>query len=115
MAWEQRARGGWYYKRSRRKDGRIVREYFGCGETAQLIAALDEQARQERAAERTARQDERSRPLALEAALTAFGTPLDEVLCLTLEAAGYHRHRGQWRKQRGRAHETRGDAAGDAG
>jgi hypothetical protein len=27
--WERRERGGLYYTRSRRKDGWVVREYFG--------------------------------------------------------------------------------------
>lgn len=100
MGWERRARGGWYYTRSKRKNGRVVREYFGCGGTAQLLAMLDEADREERSVERAEREQERAVPLATEEALSALGAELDGLVRATLIAAGYHEHRGQWRRSR---------------
>jgi hypothetical protein len=37
--WERRERGSLYYTRSRRKDGRVVREYFGGGVLDEITAS----------------------------------------------------------------------------
>jgi hypothetical protein len=34
------------------------------------------------------------------AALAALDSPADELATLTLQAEGYHRHRGEWRRRR---------------
>ena len=47
MSWEER-NGTRYYTRSRRQNGKIVREYFGRGRVAELHAKLDELKREER-------------------------------------------------------------------
>lgn len=93
MAWERRKRGSWYYTRSRRVGGRVVRDYLGCGLLGQLAAENDEEARQ-------VRREEREGPLAVEAALATLSPALDALLVSTLEGAGYHRHKGEWRRRR---------------
>jgi hypothetical protein len=93
MAWEK----GRYYTRSRKVNGRVVREYVGTGEAAEQVARLDASTRQEREARRAAR-----------AELAALDAPLDDLAEVTdllaqavLVAAGYRRHhRGEWRKRR---------------
>ena len=114
MAWEQRGGRRSYY-RSVRKDGRVRKVYFGNGSLARK-AALDDQERAEadrtrrRAAERL-----RDQLLAIET-IAAEGTEhFLERAARCLDAAGYHYHRGTWRKRRARpTHERRpnGDADG---
>ena len=56
MSWETRGVYGPYYTRSRRVDGRVVREYVGAGPLADIIAQADEA---EREAHRLQRRRER--------------------------------------------------------
>ena len=94
MGWDK----GRYYTRSRKVNGRVVREYVGTGEAAERVAQQDAIAWQEREARRAVRGE-----------LAALDAPLDELAELTellaraaLAAAGYRRHhRGEWRKRRG--------------
>jgi hypothetical protein len=98
MGWESRQRGGRYYTRSKKVNGRVVREYVGTGEAAERAARQDAVARQEREARRAVREE-----------LAALDAPLDDLAEVTdllaraaLAAAGYRRHhRGEWRKRRG--------------
>ncbi len=50
MAWVH-CNGKAYYYRSRRVGGKVRRQYVGCGEEAELAAALDELRRARRQAE----------------------------------------------------------------
>jgi hypothetical protein len=98
MGWESRQRGGRYYTRSKKVNGRVVREYVGTGEPAELAARRDADARQGREARRVVREE-----------LAALDAPLDDLAEVTdllaraaLAAAGYRQHRrGEWRKRRG--------------
>jgi len=40
MGWEQRERGGLYYTKSRKVNGRVIREYVGTGPLAELTAEI---------------------------------------------------------------------------
>ena len=98
MSWETRGGNGPYYTRSRKRRGKVMREYIGGGIKGAMMAAVDDEKREERQAELDARREVR------EAA-----TLLDEFCRLTtaaaraaIEAAGYHNHKGQWRKRRAR-------------
>jgi hypothetical protein len=102
MAWETRNGQGRYYTRSRRVGGRVVREYLGTGEVAELAARMDaiDRAAQERdrARKRQAKATEDARDTELQAVCEA-GLLWSRVALL---AAGYHRHdRGEWRRRRG--------------
>jgi hypothetical protein len=101
MTWETRKKRGRYYTRSRRRDGRVVREYIGAGQIGEAAAATDAFDRGQRKAE-----TER-----LRAQVVAWGEAdamLDRLAAVTellartaLEKAGYHQHsRGKWRKRR---------------
>ena len=102
MAWERRERGGLYYTRSRRVNGRVVREYVGRGLVGELAARLDAAERERRSARRAAG---RRRDDALDDA-DAATSALCEVSEMLARAsrllAGYRRHdRGAWRRRRG--------------
>lgn len=89
MGWVKRGNRKYYY-RSRRVNGRVVKEYLGCGPEAEEAARRD-------AAEREYRKKS--------AALAAVNNELKErtklLIAATMYAAGYHRHdRGRWRKRR---------------
>ncbi len=97
MGWDK----GRYYTRSRKVDGRVVREYVGTGHSARVAARLDALDRQARAAERAADRVLRAELEAPDAAVTAFDDLAELVARAALAAAGYHQHRrGEWRKQR---------------
>jgi hypothetical protein len=45
MGWERRGRGSWYYTRSKKVRGRVVREYVGGGLLGQSAALSDAKRR----------------------------------------------------------------------
>ncbi len=99
MAWEER-RGGRYYYRKRRVNGRVVSQYMGTGEVTSILSGLDDAERIEREARR---EEERDR----QAELRREDDELDELVELTeaftaaaLLAAGCHTHKGIWRRRR---------------
>src|SRR5262249_40027631 len=106
--------GGRYYTRSKKVNGRVVREYVGTGRVAELVAQMD-------AIERRQRQEERDALRAERAELDSLDAPLDELNDLAelltraaLLAAGFRQHkRGEWRKRRVQREEPRcrGDPA----
>lgn len=108
MSWERRERGGRYYTRSRRENGRVVREYVGGGERGELFALLDAAKREDRAEARAAIDAERAAPLAIRERLTALSDDLDALVRATLVASGYHCHRGEWRRKRNGASRPHG-------
>lgn len=98
MSWERRARGGLYYTRSRRENGRVVREYVGTGLAAERAAAED-LARREKA---ETHHRHAATWLEQEASLAELLAAASELARQTLNDAGYHQHhRSEWRKRRG--------------
>ncbi len=102
MAWESRNGQGRYYTRSRRVDGRVVREYVGKGEVARAIADLDAHDRDIREARAAAQRLERESLECGQRELDTLCGLTDAVAHRALQVAGYHRHnRGEWRRRRG--------------
>ena len=100
MTWKYRGGRAYYYE-SERSGDRVVSRYVGTGETARLIAQMNNLEREKR---HTDREDERA-----EAGREAERSGRVQGVCLALtiaadaliEAAGYHRHhRGPWRRRR---------------
>lgn len=102
MGWQTKGNGQ-YYTRSRRENGRVVREYVGRGEVAQLIAQIDGLEREQQATERERNQIKQRERDALDKTAHDFYDQVETIVQTVLAEAGYHRHaRGQWRKRRRR-------------
>jgi hypothetical protein len=98
VGWEK----GRYYTRSRKINGRVVREYCGTGELADLAAQIDAIKRADCEARREARRAERAELEALDAPLNKLHELADLLARAALVVAGFHQHnRGEWRKKRG--------------
>jgi hypothetical protein len=101
MAWESRERGGLYYTRSRRVNGKVVREYVGGGVLGELVARMDAEDRRRREEEKAAWREERERLEGLVELVDELCQDVETIAQATLLAAGFSRHkRGEWRRKR---------------
>lgn len=103
MGWEER-RGRRYYYRKRRVAGRVVSQYVGTGPAAEALAAVDTARRARDVADRMlAREQEQRAQEALRQAAAEEAT-LDRIIAdltrATLLVAGWHTHKGLWRRRR---------------
>jgi hypothetical protein len=100
MGWDK---GGRYYTRSQRENGRVIREYIGGGAAGALVAQLDAIDRDRREEERVMARLAQEEVEALDAPLLELDALCDQLARAALLAAGYRQHhRGEWRKARGR-------------
>jgi hypothetical protein len=107
MAWEKRERGGLYYTRSRKVDGRVVREYVGAGVLGELAALMDAEDRQRREEEMAAWREEQERLEGLAGLVEELCEDVETIARSALLAAGFRRHkRGEWRRRRDRGTST---------
>jgi hypothetical protein len=98
MGWDR----GRYYSRSKKVNGRVVREYVGGGAIGEAAALIDADRRTLRAEEVRARQAARDRLRDLEQTLAELDELAGLLARAALRAAGYHQHkRGEWRRRRG--------------
>ncbi len=102
MAWENRTGSGRYYTRSKRVNGRIVREYIGNGQYAELMYQADVVQRCERKAEQAAFHAIPLGDSELDRKLNSLDELSNAIASGFLILAGYHQHkRGNWRKRNG--------------
>lgn len=102
MGWEKRkGSSGTYYTRSRRVGDRVVREYIGCGPVAEAVAALDALDRLEREEANEQLREQQVAAEAVDQALKELARLSDQLVEAELLKAGYHKHKGEWRKRRG--------------
>lgn len=99
MGWEQR-RGHSYYYRKVREGGHVRSEYVGGGIVAQICAGDDDDKRRDRQATRAADRATWQGEAEIDRQLGAAESALAAMTHATLFAAGYHNHKGQWRKRR---------------
>src|SRR5262249_30304246 len=83
--WEK----GRYYTRSRKVNGRVVREYCGVGEAAELAAQMDALERERRETERAVQRAKRAELEALDAPLNELNDLADLLAHAALLAAGF--------------------------
>lgn len=93
--------GRQYFYRCRRIDGKAVKRYVASGPKAMEAAEADRQQRQERATGDTASRKELDQINEVNALVEQSSLVFDAALSAALLAAGYHHHRGSWRKRRG--------------
>jgi hypothetical protein len=98
MDWK-RINGHDYYYRSEREGGRVTTTYLGGGELGLAAELLDAELRVEREAEREAARVEREEADAEERATAEWFDGVQAVADAAMVAAGYRKHKGQWRKQ----------------
>jgi len=96
MAAEMR-KGKLYVYRKRREGERVVSEYVG-GSVLDLMAYQAEKQQRERKRERL--RVVREEIETTDAELDRASAMIDSVVSQALASAGYHYHRGQWRKKR---------------
>jgi hypothetical protein len=97
MGWD---RAGRYYTRSRRRNGRVTRQYVGGGELGRLAAALDEARRAFRAEKAAAWRAEKARLEVLDQKLADLEKLAELLAHAALLAAGCREHKRQWRRTR---------------
>ncbi len=99
MAWERRGDNLYYY-RSVRDGGRVRKEYVGAGEIAQLVAHADETIRRSRDARAEREREDLERARALASAVEELDGVAEAFARAEMVAAGYRRHKGEWRRRR---------------
>ena len=77
-----------------------MREYIGCGPVAEAIAALDAQERWMREEQDRRHREEVAAAEAADKELKELAPLCDLLVEVELLKAGYHKHKGEWRKRR---------------
>jgi hypothetical protein len=99
MGWKT-INGRRYYYKSEREGGRVKTTYFGAGESGLLISLLELEDRAEREAEREQRQAEKEEFETEGKAVAEWFDDVQAVADAAMITAGYHKHKGQWRRKR---------------
>jgi hypothetical protein len=99
MGWKT-INGRRYYYKSERAGGRVKTTYFGAGESGLLISRMEAIEREEKEEEREQRRAEREESLAEDKAVADWFDDVQAVADAAMIAAGFHKHKGQWRRKR---------------
>jgi hypothetical protein len=99
MGWKT-INGRRYYYKSKREGGRVTTRSIGAGESGLLISLFDAEDRAEREAERNELRAELEESQAEERAVSEWFDSVQAVADAAMIAAGFHQHKGQWRRTR---------------
>jgi hypothetical protein len=100
MALEKRDGNLYYYRNVRDSEGRPKKVYVGAGEFARIASEQDTIRRTAQEAEGERQRAEVERLKALAAPLVQIDEAAEVLARAALVAAGYHRHKGEWRRER---------------
>jgi hypothetical protein len=89
-----------YFYKSERVGGRVKSTYFGAGESGTLMAGMVAFERLERAADREQLREELAEADAEERAVSEWFNGVQAVADAAMIAAGFHKHKRQWRRKR---------------
>jgi len=96
----ERRDGNIYYYLSVRHGERVCKIYVGAGEFARIFAEGAILRRTSRKAQREGEKAELERLEALVVPVEELSEAAEDLVRAHLVAAGYHRHRGEWRRAR---------------
>ena len=99
MGWELR-NGKRYYYRKLRRGRRVVSEYVGTGEFIELSLGIIEFDRVEKIQARTAWREQKEEMKKLNEDFNQLAEVINSMVRASLLVAGYHPHKGQWRRNR---------------
>lgn len=99
MAFEERNGNRYYYRKERRGD-KVVSEYIGTGQLADLCYQLDQARLIDRDLQRMGRRAETAEEALLDQSLDEITEISEAVIGSLLLINGYHQHKRQWRKRR---------------
>jgi hypothetical protein len=98
--WYKTGGYGPYLRRSVRRGGKVHSEHLGGGLFAELTAILEQERMEERQAAQELERQERQAALTLDSSVDAALELGETLTAAILFAAGYHRHKRQWRRSR---------------
>ena len=99
MGWENR-NGRRYYYRKRREGGRVVSEYVGNGLAGEIAEIFDAEDRCENEYKRHQLREQKASEQAIDSQTGEVEKYTWTITRACLLLAGYHTHKGQWRKLR---------------
>jgi hypothetical protein len=99
MAWETRNGRRYYYRKVRRGD-RVFSVYEGGGVSGQVSAESDARDRCVKQSRALTLREQAARDDSIDAKIDESWRMVSLATEAELEAAGYHRHKGQWRLRR---------------
>jgi hypothetical protein len=99
MGWEKRGNNLYYYRKKRDGD-RVMSEYVGNGRMAQRISVEDREERERKWKEIEAMAQKRDSFRVVDQHAVQTSRLIKQVAEVFLIMAGYHKHKGQWRKAR---------------
>jgi hypothetical protein len=96
MAWEKRG-GERYYYRKRREGERVISEYVGAGDDAELVSRFDQTEQQRQSDARKQWQRWKAEQATLDGEIAELSHLVQTLTAAVLLASGCHRHKRQWR------------------
>jgi hypothetical protein len=100
MGWETRDRGASYYYEKKRIGSRVSSVYVGAGLAGTLAEVYAQRDRAEKAAEREALRREMAKQDAIDSRIDEVCRMTETFVRAVLIAAGFHQHKGQWRRKK---------------